>query len=101
MVNSDYVSESSLYAYQLGHIVIIQGTFKTGGSASNDTAYFTIPSTIGVPSDDTGWSGVAGNQNTGIKMYIPKGSRTIYLIWNDAGTSTFYQMSWVYYTSNY
>ena len=101
VVNSSYVSSCSVMVYQLGHIVIIQGTFKTGGSASNDTPYFTIPSTIGVPSDDTGWSGAAGNQNTGIKMYIPKGSRTIYLIWNDTGTNTTYQMSWVYYTSTY
>ena len=99
VVNSSYITQSSVKAYQLGHIVILQGTFTTGGSASNGAAYFTIPSSIGVPFDNTGWNGVAGNQNTGIRMNIPTGSRTIYLTWNDTGTNTTYQMSWVYYCS--
>lgn len=99
VVNSSYITQSSVKAYQLGHIVIIQGTFKTGASASNGAAYFTIPSSIGVPFDNTGWSGAAGDQNTGIRMNIPAGSRTIYLTWNDTGTNTTYQMSWVYYCS--
>ena len=101
VVNSSYISSSSVMAYQLGHIVILQGTFTTGGSASNGAAYFTIPSSIGTPFDNTGWSGAAGNQNTGIRMDIPAGSRTIYLTWNDTGTNTTYYMSWIYYTSTY
>ena len=101
VVNSSYITQSSVKAYQLGHIVILQGTFTTGGSASNGAAYFTIPSSIGVPHDDTGWDSSAGNQNTGIRMRIPWGSRTIYLVWNDTGTNTTYQMSWIYYTSTY
>ena len=98
VVNSSYITQSTVKAYQLGHIVILQGTFTTGGSASNGAAYFTIPSSIGVPFDNTGWGGVARDQNTGIRMNIPAGSRTIYLTWNDTGTNTTYQMSWVYYS---
>ncbi len=53
MINSNFVSQSSLYAYQLGHIVIIQGKFTTGDTSYGGAAYFTIPSSIGVPFDDT------------------------------------------------
>ena len=101
MVNSNYVSQSSLYVYQLGHIVIIQGKFTTRYDSFEGAPCFTIPSSIGVPLDDTGWDSAAGNQNIGIRMNIPLGSRTIYLTWNDTGTSTMYQMSWIYYTATY
>ena len=100
-VNSSYVSSNYLYAYQLGRIVIIQGYFVTGGSTSNGAAYFTIPSNIYPPANNTGWNGVAGDHKTGIKMYIPSDSNTVYLVWNDAGTNATYHVSWVYYTSTY
>lgn len=98
VVNSSYITQSSVKAYQLGHIVILQGTFTTGGSASNGAAYFTIPSSIGVPFDNTGWDSSAGDHNNGIRMRLPAASRTIYLVWSDSGTNTTYQMSWVYYS---
>ena len=101
MVNSNYVSQSSLYVYQLGHIVIIQGKFTTGASTLNGAAYFTIPSSIGVPIDAIANKCVEeryGSQSIG--MHIPPGSNTIYLAFS-GNTNTTYYMSWIYYTSTY